>query len=237
MTRIQNVKVGDPMGMKVNISDQVDLDALLDALKSYHGGCYVVGKDVSFIETPHYHIHFFCVKGKGVTANALKVFRNSLKEKFAWLTRADKIYTGQEVESADPKRWIAYCIKEELVVTQGIEITDEIKILSKSAFENKRQNKVYSEQKKNEEKEKKEFKAKLLKFVRENLDTFVILDIHKEKFHNGYKIHLLVTRFLKEHDKINSLKKHIIDSYVMYCNIHINNWDEFNILANVYQLK
>lgn len=235
MTRIQNVKVGDPMGFKVNITAETDLDKLIELLKCYHGGAYVIGKDTSFIETPHYHIHWFSVKI--VTANALKVFRSTLKQKCDWLSRADKLYTGQDCESADPKRWIAYCIKEEYVKSSSIEITDEIKILSKSAFENKRQNKVYSEQKKNEEKEKKEFKAKMLKFVKENLDSYNIPDIYKNAFHDGYKIHLLVTKFLKENDKVNSLKKHIIDSYVMYCNIHINGWDEYKILANLYLIK
>lgn len=235
MTRIQNVKIGDPMGMKVNITPETDLNKLIELLKVYHGGCCVIGKDTSFIETPHYHIHWFSVKV--VTANALKVFRSTLKQKCDWLSRSDKLYTGQDCESADPRRWIAYCIKEEMVETRGIEITEEIKILSKSAFENKRQNKVYSEQKKNEEKEKKEFKAKLLSYVKENLETYVIPDMYKNVYHDGYKTHLLVVKFLKENDKVNSLKKHIIESYVMYCNIHIHNWDEFKILGNIYLLK
>jgi len=242
MVRIKSVKKGDPMGMKVNVpfsdedENQVALNSLISALETYHGNQYIVGKDTSFIDTPHYHIHFFCAKEKGVTANALKVFRNSLKEKFAWLTRSDKLYTGQELESADPNRWIAYCIKETLVKSNGIDVTDEIKILSKAAFESKRQSKVYSEQKANEEKEKKEFKAKLVKYVRENLDHYVIPDKYKGAL-THYKIHLLVTKFLMEHDKVNSLKKHIIDMYVMHCNIAINNWDEFNVLGNLYVLR
>lgn len=234
MTRIQNVKVGDPMGFKVNITDELVLDDIIKALEVYHGGAYVVGKDTAFNVIPHYHIHFFSVKC--VTANALKVFRNSMKNRFSYLQRCDKLYTGQDLESANASKWIAYCIKEQLISNEGIEITEEIKILSKASFETKRQNKVYSEQKQNVEKEKKEFKHKCLEYVKANIDEYEIPAQYKNQISESNKTRLLVIKFLIDNDKIGSLKKGIIDTYVMYCNIHLHGWDEFKVLGNLYLL-
>jgi len=173
MTRITEVKIGSPMGFKVNIGERVDLNVLVDDLKTYHGGKYIIGKDTMFIDTPHYHIHWFSVKV--VTAGALKTFRSTLTKKLTWLTKSDKLYTGQEIDSADPDRWLAYCIKEELISVTGYEVTDKIEILRKASLENKRQNKVYSEKKAVIEKEKKDFKNKMLEndeFKRQRMNNY-----------------------------------------------------------------
>lgn len=166
MVRITDCSIGSPLGFKVNDSERLDLDALVKALECYHGNKYVIGFDKSFVDTPHYHIHFHTVKA--VTSNALKVFRSTLGKKFDWLTRADKFYTGQDLESADPLRWIAYAIKENVTSVTGYDLTDELKVLAKASLENKRQKKVISEKKANDEKEKKDYRAQLFNFVKEN---------------------------------------------------------------------
>lgn len=232
--RIENVKVGDPMGFKLNGDDNVVLNSVINALKTYHGDKYVVGYDTAFVDKPHFHIHFFSIKD--VTANAIKVFRNSLKTKIPELTRSDKLYTGQDIESGNKLKWIAYAIKETLVDTQGIDITDDIKILAKASFETKRQNKVYSEQKKNKDLEKKQFKEKMLEYIKENIDNYIIPEIYRIKISDYEKVRLLVIKYLMTNGKEGSLKKGIIDTYVMYVNIHLNNWDEFKILGNLYCL-
>lgn len=234
MPRIVNCVVGSPMGFKVNISDDLKLDDIVDALKVYHGDKYVIGKDTSFGVTPHYHIHFLCVKD--VTANALKVFRTALGKKFTYLGKTDKLYTGQDLPSADSERWFAYAVKEEIVKIEGISHTPTLEILRKSSFETKRQNKVYSEKKANEEKEKKEFKDKILEYVKFHLPEYVIPDKYKNTINDMQKTRCLVIKFLMENGKTGSLKKGIIDSYVMFCNIHIYGWDEFKVLGNLYIL-
>lgn len=234
MTRIKNVVVGSPMGFKLNEDSGVELDELINLLKVYHGGAYVVGYDTSFVDRPHYHIHWFSVKV--VSEGALKTFRSTLTKKLTNLTRGDKLYTGQDLTAADGDRWIAYAIKENYVKSETIEITEQQKILAKASYENKRQNKVYSEQKANVEKEKKEFKNKVYEYVKDNLESYEIPDMYKNKVKDTDKVRLLVIKFLMEQDRTGSLKKAFIDNYVMYCNIKINNWDEFKVLGNIYIL-
>jgi hypothetical protein len=235
MTRIQNVKIGDPMGFKVNISSETDLNGIISALKTYHGGKYIVGKDTAFIDTPHYHIHWFAVKP--VTCGALKTFRSGLGNKLTWLTRSDKLYTGQDMDRADPDRWIAYCIKEEQILAEGIEVTEKILILKHSAFENKRQNKVYSEKKAIVEKEKKDFKNKMFKYVEDNIQNYQLPEFQKQQgFQEHDKVKLLVIKFIKEQERYGSLKGGIIDGYVRFINIKLYSWDEFAIFKNIYQM-
>lgn len=239
MPRITKVVVGSPMGFKVNICSElteVVLNSLIDSLKVYHGGKYVVGKDTMFKVTPHYHIHWLSVKE--VSESAMKVKRNAMGKEFDFLTRADKLYTGQELESADPNRWLSYCIKEQLVKSDGIEITDEIKKLALVALETKRQKKVYSEKKEVETKEKNDFKKKLCEYVKNRLfnEDVKIPEQYAKVIGSKDIVKLSVIKFLMMNGKEGSLKKGIIDSYVMYCNIHIFEWDEYKVLGNLYIL-
>ena len=234
MPRIENCIVGSPIGFKINLSDELILDDMINALKVYHGGKYVVGKDTSFGVTPHYHIHFLSVKN--VTANALKAFRTALGKKTTYLTRSDKLYTGQDLPSADPERWFAYALKEEIIKIEGISHTPTLEVLRKSSFENKRQNKVYSEKKENEEKAKKDFKNKMLEYVKAKVHDYEIPDLYKNTIGKQHIVRLLVIRFLMENEREGSLKKGIIDSYTMYCNIKIYEWDEFKVMGNIYIL-
>lgn len=233
--RIKDCSIGDPMGFKVNESPDLVLKDIIDALAIYHGNCYVVGYDKSFVDTPHYHINWLCVKP--VSESARKVFRNSMGKKFPYLQKSDKLYTGEILPSADNDRWIAYAMKETLIEISGIELTENIKILAKSCFENKRQNKVYSEKKVNEEKEKKDFRNKLLSYVKLSYDSYEIPDMYKQNgFGDAHKVKLLVIKFLKENQREGSLTKSHIDRYTMYCNIHLFEWDEYQIMKNVYIL-
>lgn len=239
MPRITKVVIGSPMGFKVNICSElteVVLNSLIDSLKVYHGGSYVVGKDTMFNVTHHYHIHWFSIKD--VSESAMKVKRNALGKEFPWLTRADKLYTGQELESADKNRWLAYCIKEQQIKSEGIEITEEIKVLAKASLETKRQKKVYSEKKEVETKEKNEFKKKLCEYVKNRLfnEDVKIPDKYSKTITDKDIVKLSVIKFMLENGKEGSLKKSIIDSYVMYCNIHIFEWDEYKVLGNLYLL-
>lgn len=233
--RIKDCSIGDPMGFKVNDGPSLVLSDIINALAIYHGNCYIVGYDKSFVEKPHYHINWFCAKP--VSESARKVFRNSMGKKFPYLEKSDKLYTGEILPSADNDRWIAYAMKETLIDISGIELTDNIKILAKSCYENKRQNKVYSEKKENEEKEKKDFKAKMLAYVKLNYDTYEIPDFQRQnQMGDGNKIKLIIIKFLKENSREGSLTKSHIDRYAMYCNIHLFEWDEFKIFRNIYPM-
>lgn len=229
---VRDVKQGDPMGFKLNKCSNVDLDKLIEMLKCYHNGQYIVGYDTSFVEKPHYHIHWF--SAKEVTEGALKTFRSGLGRKLSGLTKADKLYVGQVIE-ADERRWIGYAIKEAYI--QGtIEPDEETHIYAKASFENKRQKHVYGQQKATVEKEKKEFKDKLCEYVKNQLPEYKIPDMYVNKLKDSDKVRLLVIKYLMENERSGSLKKGIIDSYVMHCNIKINKWDEFKVLGNLYLL-
>lgn len=211
MTRIQNCVIGSPLGFKVNISSELKLDDIVDAFSVYHGGKYVIGKDTSFIDTPHYHIHFLCVKD--VTMNALKVFRTTLGKKITYLTKADKIYSGQDIPSADSERWFAYALKEEIVKIEGISHTPTLEVLRKSAFENKRQNKVYSEKKTNELKEKKDRKAKMFEYVKMHIENYD--DKNNELYYGNEKLafQVAVVDYFKSVDMYGAMKSHFLNQY------------------------
>lgn len=231
--RIKNPKIGDPMGFKLNESSNVNLDELIDALKVYHGNCYVVGYDKSFIESPHYHIHWFAVKN--VSESAVKTFRNSLKNKFPNLTRSDKLYCGEELASANPNHWIGYCIKENLIKSVGIDITDEIKILSKSCFETKRQNKVYSEKKVNEEKEKKDFRKKMFDFVKKEIDDKKLCVNEYDVIEYDAKVvRIQIIKFFMENERWGSLKKHHIDTNLLFVMSRLCNWSPEDVDKFIY---
>lgn len=235
MPRLMKVVVGSPMGFKLNITEGLDdvvLNSIIKSLSVYHGDKYVIGKDTMFGVTPHYHIHFFSVKE--VTENALKVKRNSMKNDFPILAKSDKLYTGQDLQNADPDRWIAYAIKEQLIKSSNIEITDKILKLAAVALETKRQKKIYSEKKENETKEKKEFKDKLFRYVEDNYRDYEIPSSSQGRLEKSSIVRLLVIKYLMENDRVGSLRKHIIDSYEMYCNIKIYNWNEADICLRLY---
>lgn len=233
MTRIQNVKVGDPMGFKVNITSEVVLDSLITSLNVYHAGKYVVGKDTAFGVTPHYHIHWF--SNKIVTAGALKVFRTALGKKLTWLTRSDKLYTGQELESADPDKWISYAIKETQCEQTTMEITEQQKILAKASFENKRQNKVYSEKKQAEEKEKKDERAKMYQYVTENLPDY-------QSVGNDYygdeqmAFECTVIKYKMSQFKMGCVKKHFLAQYYLEYKCHYaqEKWNELQVYKYIH---
>lgn len=237
--RIISVTVGSPMGFKVNnedLNDTLTLTVLIEALKVYHHGQYVVGYDTLFVDKPHYHIHW--ASAKSVAEGSIKVFRSTLGKKYPSLTKADKLYTGQDLPSANPIHWLAYAVKEEIVDLSTIPITDELKIIAKSCLENKRQQKVASEKYENIKKEKQDFKNKMLQYVQSRYQEVEIPLIHQQSgFHKHYVIHSLVVKFLLEEEKYGSLKKHFIDSYVMYCNIKIFKLDEFQIIMKLYQIS
>lgn len=237
--RITDVKVGDPMGFKLLEEDMEGhntLDNVLDALKVYHGDKYIVGKDIECGENkrPHYHIHFFSIKD--VKEGALKTFRSTLGKKINTLSKGSRLYTGQDLSNGDKNSWLGYAIKETQVKVSGYSITDEILIASQSHKQLKQMKQVRSEKIANQEKEKKDFKEKLLVYVREQLPYYEIPDKYKNKFNDREytKIRLLVVKYLMNNEREGSLKKGIIDTYVMYCCIRILEWDEFNVVGNLY---
>lgn len=236
--RITDVKVGDPMGFKLLEEDcrPDTLDKVLDALEVYHGGKYIVGKDVNcgLVGKPHYHIHWFSVKD--VKEGALKTFRSSLGKKIPELTKGSRLGTGQDLPSADPNSWLGYAIKETQVKVSGYSITDEILVHAQSHLQLKAMKKVHGEKLQNQKKEKQEFKDKLLAYVKEELPRYEIPSVHLNNFKSSdyTKIKLLVIKYLKESQREGSLKRGLIDTYVMYCAIHILHWDEYSIANYVY---
>lgn len=239
-SRIRDVKVGDPMGFKLleEVCGHNTLDEVLDALKLYHGDMYIVGKDNEngVNKRPHYHIHWFSVKD--VKQSAMRTFRNSLAKKVPELSNACKLYTGQDLPSGDRNSWLGYAIKDTQIKVSGFSITDEMLIASQTHRQIKTLKAVHSEKKANEEKAKKQYKQKMLEYVKENLDSYEVPEKYSEKYSHGLtdykKIHFLVIRYLKDTEREGSLKKGIIDTYEMYCCVHILHWDEYQIDNYLY---
>lgn len=238
--RITDIKVGDPMGFKLLEADcngLNTLDEVLDALKVYHGDSYIVGKDIDtgINKIPHYHIHWFSVKE--VKEGALKTFRSSLGKRITTLSKGSRLYTGQDLPSGDKNSWLGYAIKETQVKVSGYSITDEILIASQTHKQLKNLKQVHSEKKTNEEKQKKQFKRQMLEYVSEELDRFEVPNQYMKDFAcigEYRKIRLLVIKYLKDSEREGSLKKGIIDTYVMYCCINILKWTEYEIEMNLY---
>lgn len=241
MTRIQNVKVGDPMGFKVNvesISDEVVLSSLVASLSTYHGGQYVMGLDTMYCDKKHWHIHWFAKKE--VTANALKVFRNSLKKKYDCLGKADKLYTGQDLPSADKDYWIAYAIKEMnephgIWSTTDIEITPRIKTLAASILESKRQKKVISEKKANEEKDKLDEREKMYAYVIQNLPDYQSIgsDYYGDE---QMAFECTVIKYKMTQSKFGCIKKHFLAQYYLEYKCHYaqEKWNELQVYKYIH---
>lgn len=233
MPRITKVIVGSPMGFKVNICSELNgvvLNSLIKSLEVYHGGSYVVGKDTLFGVKPHYHIHWYSVKD--VSESAIKVKRNSLGKEFSWLTKSDKIYTGQDLESANPNQWLAYAIKEKLVENKGIEITAEIEKLASVSLETKRQKKVYSEKKALDEKEKKEFKFKMFDSIKKD---FPDLESYGSEYYGANEedvFYELCIGYLMSNSKYGSMKMNFLRQwYIEFKSEHSNDkWSNKDIL-------
>lgn len=134
--KIKEIVVGTPMGIKVNESELVNglsLETLVEMTSCYHGGKVIIGKDTQFCEQPHYHIHWFSVKE--TSEGAIKTFRsNVIKKSYPHVSKSFRIYTGQQLDSADSNMWLGYCIKETLV-RSDYAITEEIKVCASSQLQ------------------------------------------------------------------------------------------------------
>lgn len=224
--RITNVSIGDPMGFKLLEEDcgHNTLDEVLDALKCYHGDKYIVGKDIDcgLSKKPHYHIHFFSIKE--IKEGALKTFRCALGKRISTLSKASRLYTGQDLPSGDPNSWLGYAIKETQVKVSGYAITDEILVASKSHMQLKNMKQVRSEKIASEQKEKKEFKQKMCDYVKDELSRIEYND--NEMYEKVVK---LIIKFIMVSERVGSLKKGIVDTYALYCMIQLKGWTEDNV--------
>lgn len=241
MTRIQDVKVGDPMGFKVNVEgipDEVVLSSLVASLSTYHGGKYVMGMDTMYCDKNHWHIHWF--SAKEVTANALKVFRSTLKKKYTWLSKSDKLYTGQDLPSADKDYWIAYAIKEVnephgIASTTDIEVTPRIKTLAASILESKRQKKVISEKKANDEKAAKKEREEMYEYVIKNMPDYQ--SIGSEYYGDEQMaFECTVIKYKMSQIKFGCIKKHFLAQYYLEYKCHYaqEKWDEIQVYKYIH---
>lgn len=234
MPSIKDVKLGDPMGIKVNDSELINgmtIQSLIELCQTYHGGKVIVGHDTLYCQQPHYHIHWFSVKE--TSEGAMKTFRsNVIKKKFPHISKSFRFYTGQDLPSAEKDIWLAYAIKETLV-SSDYSITEEIKVLAKSRFQIKQMKSVASEKKANDDKEKKDFREKMILSIKEDFEMYVPSGPHQ--FNDFDKIKLLIIRYLKQH-RPTSLRRGIIDAYVIPCCIEIFGWDETQIYKYLYQV-
>jgi len=162
-----------PMGVKINCfefkDDHTKLTDLIDLLKGYHKGLYVIGHDTTYCEQPHYHIHWWCEKE--VSKGAVKTFRST---KIKGYDRSLKFYLGQDLPSSDKTAWLGYAVKENVVdigkypdaicsqIQQAAAVQKEIKILKQ----------VHSEKLKEKDKVKKELKDKLFDSIKEDQEAY-----------------------------------------------------------------
>lgn len=225
------VPIGFPMGFKFNVEDNIDIDKLLQISEVYHANKYVIGRDDNYCEKPHYHIHFF--SAKLTSPGAMKVFRsNVIKKTFPHINKSFRFYLGQDLQSANSDFWLAYAIKETQIKVSGHSITDEMLISAKSHLQIKQMKQVKSESEKNKVKEKKEQKELLLKYVKENLDNYV--PPSGKEITTESKILLLIMRYFKENEKHGSLRKGILDMYVVMCLDKILGYDEEMLMLYIY---
>lgn len=216
---MKDIPVGFPLGIKVNAEELIngmDLSSIVQLTEVYHGGKYVIGYDTQYCEKPHYHIHFRAVKE--TSQNAMKTFRsNVIKKKFPHISRAFRLYAGQDLKDVNPDLWFAYCIKETQVEVSGYSITDDIKIQAKTQLEIKKLKNVHSQKKALEQKEKTEFKTDMFNYVR---DSYVEYCKEEELDCDQYglnktAIRRLLIKYLVNHDRYGSLKKHYIQAYTL----------------------
>lgn len=236
----KNVKVGFPMGLKVNDDELINgltLEELVDILTTYHGGSYVIGHDTKYCQKPHYHIHFFSVKD--TSDGAMKTFRSDkIKKKFPHISKALRFYTGQDLKDANPNSWIGYAIKETQIKVSGLTITDEILIEAKTQLNIKMLKDIHSQKKEIEDKEKKDFRTKIMTYIRDKYNDYV-----REKFPDDFKsgifeyryVRLLLIKFLREEGKYGTLKKHYLDQYALQFMCEYDNWTEVDIEKFIYK--
>lgn len=233
----KDIKKGFPLGIKINVEEVISdtmIDELIALTKCYHDDKYVIGLDTLYCTKPHYHIHFYAAKD--TTADAMKTFRSEkIKKNFPHISRSFRFYTGKDYTDVDPQLWIAYCIKEKLVKTSGHSITDEVKIQAASQLQVKQMKNVHSQKKSIDEKEKKDFKEKMLEYVFQNYTAYV-----KDNNLDGKKsasygetcitaVRRLLIKYLRDEGKFGSLKKHFIQQYILeYC-CKYSNFDEKDI--------
>lgn len=229
----KDIPVGFPMGIKINLFDLqegLSLEKLIELTNLYHGGKYVIGYDTLYVDEPHYHIHWFAVKE--TSSGALKTFRtNVIKKSYPHISKSFRLYTGQDIPSAEPYRWISYCIKETLIQSEGFEITEEIQVQAKASLEIKKCKKVKSEQKANDEKEKKEFKEKMFDFVLKNTPDY------QDKYGEYYgdeetAVKVTIVQYLIDVSKFGSIKEHFIHQY--YLEYKVNHAQEKWTAKQVY---
>lgn len=164
----------------------------------------------------------------------MKTFRsNVIKKTFPHINKSFRFYLGQDLPSANPEFWLAYAIKETQVKISGHSITDEMLISAQSHLQIKQMKQVKSEQIKNKDKEKKEFKEILLNYVKDNLPLYV--PPRPTETSDETKIQLLIYRYFRENEKYGSMKKGIVDSYTLMCCDKILGYDEVQIMNYLYK--
>lgn len=222
-----------PIGIKVSQSTVCDIDVLFGiaaALKTYHNGMYVIGRDSNYCESPHYHIHFW--SSKNVSKDAIKTFKCKNLVKPFNLKRTDKIYTGKDLPSADKIAWLGYAVKEEIITIDGFpdDIKSQIIHHAGVQLDIKKLKKVKSETIQEQLKEKKQFKDKMFGYIK---DEYVSFCIKNEDYLSGkydtksgvvipaddrYIIKCMIVQFLMDNDKYGSIRKVFIDNYYKeYC--------------------
>lgn len=212
----KKLPIGFPLGIKVNEEDLIHgmtVDSLIQLTKCYHGDTYVVGYDTLYVEKPHYHIHWFSVKE--TTEGAMKTFRsNVIKKKYPHISKSFRFYAGQDLPTADPGNWLAYCVKEKQIKVNNIEINDDILIQAKAHLEIKKLKKVHSEKKATEQKEKQDFKDKMFDYVSKNMPDYQSIGT---EFYCNEQMAFEVTciAYLMELKKCGSMKKLFLGQYYL----------------------
>lgn len=228
----KSIKKGFPMGIKVNDEELITdtmLDEIIELTECYHGGHYIIGHDTQYCQKPHHHIHWFAVKD--TSEGAMKTFRSDkIKKKFPHISRSFRFYVGQDLPDAKPQLWLAYAIKETQVKVSGFSITDDILIGAKSQFEIKQMKQVHSQKKANEQKEKQDFKQKMLSYVFDNYMIYA-KELKQEDL-SEYKMSIvrrLLLKFLMLEGKFGSMKKHFVQQYYLEFMIMYGGWDESDL--------
>lgn len=207
-----------PMGFKIDLEEydnqeEYDFEKLIEKLKTYHNGVYVVGKDTQFCDRPHFHIHWWTTKA--VTKGACKTFRST---HFKCFGRKSKMYLGQDLPSSDKYQWLGYAIKEHLCTWSGFSNNEKEAITetARTQKEIKLLKKIHSEKKSSEEKIKKDFKLKILDYVNKNYHIYC--DQNGYEYEDGENIkviRILIIACICENEKYGSLRQHHIKSYVL----------------------
>lgn len=187
----------------------------------YHGGKYVVGKDTTYCNKPHYHIHFHSIKE--ISDGTLRTFRSE-KFKPYNVTKSFRLYFGQDLPSADPQLWLGYALKETQVLISGLSITDDIMAHAKSQLQIKQMKAVHSEKKKVDADEKKEFKEQMYEEVYKRYMLNPHIDNYGMVTYWPRDIQPIIIDYLIEHNKVGSIKKHFYDSYYIGFMICKCNW-------------